>query len=87
VSPIRPKQTIFSGQSPRRLAPEAQNTMAANEELKSLLEIVESIHNRFIQRMITGQRDAMVGEALVTPKSESDDDRLKSHIDSQRGTF
>jgi hypothetical protein len=61
--------------------------MATTGEFKSLLEIVESIHNRFMERMITGQRDATFGETLVTPQSSPDDDRLKAHIDSRRGTF
>jgi|HubBroStandDraft_5_1064220.scaffolds.fasta_scaffold837780_1 hypothetical protein len=61
--------------------------MATTEEFKSLLEIVDLIHNRFMERMIIGQRDVMFGEILVTPKSESDDARLKSYIDSQQGTF
>jgi hypothetical protein len=61
--------------------------MANAEELKSLLEIVDSIHNRFMERMITGQRDAMSGEALAIPKSELDDARLRSYIDSWCGTF
>jgi hypothetical protein len=61
--------------------------MANSDELKSLLEIVDSIHNRFMERVIAGQRDAMFGETYATPKSSSDDDRLKTHIDSPRGTF
>ena len=64
---------------------EAQNTMATAEEVKSLLEIIDSIHNRFMERMVNGQRDEMFRETPAM--AESDNARLKSYIDSQRGTF
>jgi hypothetical protein len=53
--------------------------MATTEERKSLLGMVDLIHNRFMECMIIGQRDAMFAEIPVTPKTESDDARLESY--------
>jgi hypothetical protein len=61
--------------------------MATTGELKSLLDIVDSIHNSVMDRLITGQRDPISKDTLAAPKSISDDAGLKSYIDSQRGTF
>jgi hypothetical protein len=67
------------------LVPEAQNTIATTEEVKSLLEIVDSIRNRFMERMVNGQSDEMFRETPAM--TESDNARLKSYIDCQRRTF
>jgi hypothetical protein len=59
--------------------------MATTTEVKSFLDKVDSIQTRFMESLTAGQPDATYREAEA--KSSSDDDRLKSHIDSQRGTF
>jgi hypothetical protein len=61
--------------------------MATTEEVNSFLNKVDSIQSRFLESLITGQRDAMFRETHANPKSESDSDGLQAHIDSQRGTF
>jgi hypothetical protein len=61
--------------------------MATAEEVKTFLEKVGSIRSRFMESLITEQRDDIFREAEANRKSESVDDRLKAHIDSQRGTF
>jgi hypothetical protein len=77
----------FAANRPIALVPEAQNPMATTEEVNSFLDKVDSIQSRFLESLITGQRDAIFRETPVNPLAESDDDRIKAHIDSQRGTF
>jgi hypothetical protein len=80
-------KTIFSGPALRRVTPEAQNPMVTTEEVNSFLDKVDSIQGRFLESLITGHRDAIFGETRANPKSDSDDDGLKTDIDSQRATF
>jgi hypothetical protein len=69
------------------LVAEEQNPMATPKEVSSFLDKVDSIQSRFFESLITRQRGAALKETQANPKSESDDDRLKADIDSQRGTF
>jgi hypothetical protein len=59
--------------------------MATTEEEQDFLTKTDSIQSRFLESLITGQRDVMFREAKHQP--ESDDDRSQAHVDSQRGTF
>ncbi len=61
--------------------------MATTEEVNSFLDKVDSIQSRFLESLITGQREATFRETQADSTSESGDDLLKAYIDSQRGTF
>jgi hypothetical protein len=55
------------------------------ENMKSFLPQVDSIQSRFLESLITGQRNPIFGEKEAKP--ESDDEAHRVYIDSQRGTF
>jgi hypothetical protein len=61
--------------------------MENSENMNSFLSQIDSIQIRFMESLITGQRDPIFREASATRKRESEDDRNQAYIDSQRGTF
>jgi hypothetical protein len=56
------------------------------ENMKSFLAQIDSIQSRFLESLITGQRNSMFKEK-ATPNLESEDEVCQVYIDSQRGTF
>jgi hypothetical protein len=60
--------------------------MENTENMKSFLSQVDSIQSRFLESLITGQRNPMFKEK-ATANLESKDEACRVYIDSQRGTF
>jgi hypothetical protein len=56
------------------------------ENMKSFLAEVDSIQSRFLESLITGQRNPIFKEK-ATPSLESEDEVCQVYIDSQRGTL
>ncbi len=60
--------------------------MENTENVKSFLSQVDSIQSRFLESLITGQRDPVFKEKTTLKPGTEDEDYL-AYIDSQRGTF
>jgi hypothetical protein len=58
--------------------------MTNPQEVKDFLSKVDSIQSKFIESLITGQRDAIFKEKGAEHKPESRGESLRTHIDSQR---
>jgi hypothetical protein len=61
--------------------------MDNSKETSIFLEKVDSIQRRFMESLITGQRDSIFKEKYPKRSPNSENDSLQAHIDSQRGTF
>jgi hypothetical protein len=59
--------------------------MENSEEMKTFLAQVDSIQAKFLESLITGQRNPIFGGKEAEPESENE--ARQFYIDSQRGTF
>jgi hypothetical protein len=59
--------------------------------MKNFLDQVDSIQTRFLESLITGQRNPVFRNPIfkekATPSLESENEARQVYIDSQRGTF
>jgi hypothetical protein len=55
--------------------------MANSTEAKDFQSRVDSIQSRFLENLITGQRDVMFREIAANRKPETEEARLQAYID------
>jgi hypothetical protein len=57
------------------------------EETKAFLDRVDSIQKKFLESLVTGQRDPIFGENKALHQPEIETGENPALIDSQGGTF